>query len=411
MVGVKSRGGMDRIYQKVITDHFNNNQQMLFLAGPRQVGKSTISLAAQNLTGNFVYLNWDESNNRETILRGEKYVAEFAKIDRIYKKKSIIVFDEIHKYPRWKNFLKGFYDYYKEKTGIIVTGSAKLDVYRKGADSLMGRYFLYRIHPFSVAECVTTTLSDQELRESKQINGNKFKSLWAFGGFPEPFIKQDKRFYQRWKNLRTKALFREDIRDLTNIQEITQLEIFAQLLKHQASQLLNFTNLSRKSQISVNTVKRWINTLESFYYCFLVRPWTKNITRSLIKEPKLYLWDWSLVDDEGGRAENFIASHLLKATHFWTDSGFGEFSLYFLRDKDKREVDFLVTKNNKPWFLVEAKKASFGLLSKSLEIFQKQTGAKHAFQVVLDMDYVDVNCFKYTKPIIVPAKTFLSQLI
>lgn len=402
---------MDRIYQKIIKEHLAHDRQMLFLAGPRQVGKSTLSLSVKNLTDNFIYLNWDDSQDRETLLRGPKHVAEFAQIGRAYVKKPIIIFDEIHKYPRWKNFLKGFYDFYEQEISIIVTGSAKLDVYRKGTDSLMGRYFLYRIHPFSVAECMKTTSRDQEIGENCQIDDNLFEALWEFGGFPEPFIKKNKRFYQRWKHLRAKLLFSEDIRDLTHIQEISQLEIFAQLLKYQAGNLLNLTNLSRKSQISVNTVKRWISTLENFYYCFVIRPWTKNITRSLIKEPKLYLWDWSYIDDDGNKNENFIASHLLKAVHYWTDAGFGEFGLYFLRDKDKREIDFLVTKNNQPWFLVEAKKSNSGHLSQALELFQRQTGAKHAFQVVLDMEYLNVDCFKYTKPTIVPAKTFLSQLI
>lgn len=403
---------MRRIYQSVVTQHFTDCEQILLLAGPRQVGKTTISLAAKELAdpNNFVYLNWDEAKDMELITRGSDAIAARIGANILSTQKPLVIFDEIHKYLRWKKYIKGFYDHYKDKVRIIVTGSAKLDVYRKGGDSLMGRYFLYRIHPFSIAECITSKLPIKEIRAPQPLDEKLFTALWKFGGFPEPFLKQDERFHQRWKNLRLKQLFREDIRDLTQIQELSQMEVFARLLKYQPSQLLSLTNLAQKAQVSVNTAKRWINTLESFYYCFLIRPWTKKITRSLLKEPKIYLWDWADIEDIGAKTENFVAAHLLKAVHFWTDYGFGDFQLHFLRDKEKREVDFLVTKNDQPWFLVEVKVSDTNL-SKSLEVFQKQTEAKHAFQVVLNMDYVEADCFAENKPIVVPLKTFLSQLI
>ncbi len=159
------------------------------------------------------------------------------------------------------------------------------------------------------------------------------------------------------------------------------------------------------------TVSRWIKTLQGFFYLFTVHPWFKNIPRALIKEPKVYLWDWVDVEDEGGRWENLLASHLLKAVHYWTDLGFGDFALWFVRDKEKREVDFLVTRDRKPWFLAEAKLSQKAKLSKNLEYFQAKTGALHAFQVVRDMEYVQLDCFKQKKPVIVPGKTFLSQLV
>jgi predicted AAA+ superfamily ATPase len=154
-----------------------------------------------------------------------------------------------------------------------------------------------------------------------------------------------------------------------------------------------------------------IEVLKSFYYCFTIQPWAHNVVRSLIKEPKIYLWDWSLNSDVGARAENFIASHLLKAVHFWTDRGWGDYALYYLRDKEKREVDFLIVKEGKPWILAEVKHSDKGCPSKSLYYFQEMLGAEHALQVALDMDYVDQSCFDSSKPLIVPAKTFLSQLI
>ena len=216
--------------------------------------------------------------------------------------------------------------------------------------------------------------------------------------------------YNKWKILRRQLLFREDIRDLTNIHEIAQVEILAELLKLQAAQLCNFAALSRKVRASENSIRRWTAALESLYYCFLLSPWNKNISRSLIKEPKVFLWDWSVIQDKGARYENFIASHLLKAVHWWQDNGFGEYSLHYIRTKDKREVDFIVIKNDKPWFLVEVK-SSNGKLSRDLAYFKEKLNAKYAFQVTIEEAYVNKSCFDISYPASVPAKTFLSQLI
>lgn len=300
---------------------------------------------------------------------------------------------------------------YSQKTHIVVTGSARLDVYQAGGDSLMGRYFLYRIHPISVAEIINHHPAEHDIQEQHEISENDFRALWSFGGFPQPFIKQNKSFHLRWKKLRDHQIFQEDIRDLTHIHEISQMKLLAELLRLQVGQLLNRTNLANKINVTVNTVNRWIEVLSRLYYCYTITPWHKNISRGLIKEPKPYLWDWSLIDDEGEKAENFIASHLLKAVHFWNDRGLGEYSLHFIRDKDKNEVDFLVVKDKQPWFLVEVKKSHNHHISHQLIKFQEQLQAKHAFQVVIGLPYEDINCFKYHEPIIVPAMTFLSQLV
>jgi len=405
---------MKRIYEALIQEHLQKYQQMLFVSGPRRIGKTTISLEGEDLTKNFLYLNWDNQKHRQIITTGGEEIPNLLNLDKLQTKKStkpIIVFDEIHKYRKWKNFLKGFFDTFGEQTNIIVTGSAKLNIFIKGGDSLMGRYFPYRIHPFSVAECISTDLIKKEIREPKLIEPKVFQALFNFGGFPEPFIKKDQSFFNRWKRLRKEQLFREDIRDLTRIQESSQLEILAELIRQQAGQLVSYSNLANKVNVSIDTISRWIKTLNAFYYCFTIKPWTKNISRSLLKEPKIYLWDWSDIDDVGAKAENFVASHLLKAVHFWTDRGLGDYELYFLRDKEKREVDFLVTKNNKPWFIVEVKNSSNVALSKNLFVFQKQTGAPHAFQVAFNMEPVIQNCFAHHKPIIVPVQTLLSQLV
>ncbi|MGD0466236.1 MAG: AAA family ATPase [Gammaproteobacteria bacterium] len=402
---------MERLYQNIISWHFDRYQQMVFLAGPRQVGKTTVSKVLNTFNDQFYYLNWDIDKDRALILAGQTKVAHTINLDLLQKRRPIIVFDEIHKYPNWKNFLKGFFDAYHEKIYILVTGSSRLDIFREGGDSLMGRYFVYRMHPITVAECVRTNVIHQEISKPTLIDDQIFKNLLNFGGFPAPFLKKNTQFSNNWKRLRRQQLFREDIRDLTSIQEISQLEILAGLLKDHTGQLLNLSNISQQVGVSINTTKRWLDTLETFYYCFLIRPYNKAVIRSIIKEPKVYLWDWSDVIELGARCENFVAAHLLKATHCWTDLGLGEYGLYFVRDKDKREVDFLITKNNIPWCLVEVKNSKNKSISEHLYRFKLQLNVPHAFQVVFDAEPVDKDCFEIFDPIIVPVQTFLSQLV
>ncbi len=403
---------MKRLYYNTICEHFQNNRQMLFVMGPRQAGKTTTCMSLQEKFPLFFYFTWDNSKDREAILAGAEKIAELTGLKTLQKEIPLIVFDEIHKYSQWKDFLKGLYDSYPNKMHILVTGSARLDIYKKGGDSLMGRYFMYRFYPLTVAELTNIKLPSQELRPHPTLlKEEDFEFLWRFGGYPDPYLKRNQRFFNRWKNLRFQQLFQEEIQDISRVQELAQLEMLAKLLKLQAGGQSNYDSLAKAVRVSGNTVRNWIGILNSLYYCFEIRPWSTNISRSLIKEPKYYLWDWSEIEDLGAKAENFIACHLLKAVHFWTDFGFGKYDLYYLRDKEQREVDFLVTKDEKPWLLVEAKWAKEQGLSPSLYYFQEATGAQHAFQVVIDMPYVNKNCFKETGPIIVPARTFLSQLV
>lgn len=402
---------MKRLYENLLHQHLLENRQMIFLAGPRQVGKTSCSQTTAAYIPNYHYLNWDFSEHQRLIISGPEKVAFYLGLHKAQAGLTVVIFDEIHKYKKWKVFLKGFFDIYSQKTKIIVTGSAKLNIHKAGGDSLMGRYFLYRMHPLSVGEIISPALASTEIKPQKPIDINLLQQLWEFGGFPEPFLKNNKRFSIRWHSLRQQQLMQEDIRQLSQVQDLPQLEMLATILKSEAGQLLNYTSVANSIQVSVPTVQRWIKILSSLFYCFTINPWSKNIRRSLRKEPKIYLWDWSNINDLGKRYENFIASHLLKAVHYWTDCGFGQFGLYFVRDKEKREVDFLVTKDEKPWFLVECKYANNHGISKSLYYFKSEINAEHAFQVVFDMPFVDVDSFSYHEPIIVPAQTFLSQLV
>lgn len=402
---------MKRIYDELVKMHLDEYQEMLFLTGPRQVGKTTVGQYAQTYSECYMYLNWDNEDHKQLILSGPAEIVARMGIDKLLNEQPVIVFDEIHKHPDWKNFLKGFFDTYGKNIHIIITGSARLDIYKQGGDSLMGRYFPYRMHPLSVAECLRTTLLTTEIGQPEALDDDSYQSLWRFGGYPKPYLMRKEAFSIRWQSLRKQQLIQEDIRDVNVIHDLNRLRILMDLLERNAGQQITYSSLAKFTRSSVDTITRWIEVLEAFYYCYRIRPWSCNVTRSLIKEPKIFLWDWSSIQDPGARAENFIASHLLKATHYWTDRGFGEYGLFYLRTLDKKEIDFVVVKNDEPWFLVEVKASDNQRISPWLYEFQQQTGAPYAFQVSLDLPFVAKDCFRETRPIIVPARTFLSQLI
>lgn len=378
---------------------------MAFLSGPRQVGKTTTcgALGTQ-------YLNWDSVDDRRPILRGPDAVAARLGLEQLSDRPALVVFDELHKYPKWKAFLKGFFDVYGKRVQVLVTGSSRLDIVKRGSDSLMGRYFPFRMHPWSVAECLTTELPETPIRAARPLAGADWDALRQHGGFPEPFLKRDARFTRRWQTLRLEQLTRGDLRELTQLQNLGAMEALAVLLAEQSAQQLVYARLSRELGVAVDTARHWVDLLGRLHYGFLVRPWFSNIRRALRKEPKWYLRDWSGIDDPGARAETLIACHLLKAVEGWTDLGFGRFELRYLRDKQQREVDFLVVRDRRPWFLVEVKQSD-QQLSDALRYFQRETRAAHAFQVVIDLPYVNADAFSRTDPTLVPALTLLSQLL
>ncbi len=405
MVSMKNR---QRIYDSLLAEHLTRHRQIALVSGPRQVGKTT---TCRDLCDK--YLNWDNIDDRDMILAGPSSLADQFGLNRLTKKPPTLLFDELHKYPRWKSFLKGFFDTYESRVRVIVTGSSRMNVYRRGGDSLMGRYIHYRMHPFSIAETITTDLPDARkiIRPPARVKARDFNVLWRHGGYPEPFLKADNRFSRRWQSLRLDQLVREDIRDLKQIQQFHQLESLVRILAGRSSHQLVYGNLANDVHVSVDTIRRWVGILSDFHLGFLIRPWFRNVSRSLRKEPKWFLRDWASIRDEGAKAETFIACHLLKAVEGWSDLGLGAFELAYLRDKEKREVDFLVVRDGNPWFLVETKHRDESL-SPSLEYFQSQIKAPFAFQAILDSDFVDKSCFaRAGKPLVVPARTLLSQLL
>lgn len=394
-----------RFYDTLLADHLRQHRQMALVSGPRQVGKTTTCRTVAES-----YLNWDNLDDRRQLLKGPAAIATAVGLDRLRAKPAVVVLDELHKYSKWKGLLKGLFDTYPERTRWIVTGSSRLDVFRRGGDSLMGRYLLYRVHPWSVAECLHSEIPSKAIRGPQEIEADDWAALCVHGGFPEPFVKRDARFTRRWRSLRHEQLAKEDLRDVTRVQDLGAIEVLMRVLEERSAQQLVYANLAHEIGVAVDTIRRWVDLLSRLHLGFLVRPWFKNVTKSLRKEPKWFLRDWSGIADDGAKAETMVACHLLKAVEGWSDLGLGSFELRYLRDKLKREVDFVVVRDGKPWFLVEVKKADV-TLSPTLGYFQAATGAEHAFQVVLDLPYLAANCFAERKPVIVPARTFLSQLL
>ena len=323
-------------------------KKFVLLAGPRQVGKTTLAEEILKKQQG-LYLNWDSAKDRKSILT-ESFLQE-----------SFVVFDELHKYQRWKSFLKGVYDKHHKTLKALVTGSARLDIYKKGGDSLFGRYFLYHLHPFSLGELFSkneiTRPDLKKIWEEKSEHWGQYYELFRWGGFPEPLFEASEEAHNRWSLQRVELLVREDLRDLTQIQHLTLVEHLVHLLPERAGSILSINSLKEDLQVAYNTVKSWIDTLEKLYILFQISPYTKKIHRSIQKGKKLYLWDWSQIQDEGSRFENMVASHLWKAVQIWKDLGFGNYQLFFLRDRYQREVDFCITKDQKPILILEAKLA------------------------------------------------------
>jgi len=378
------------------------NEKMVFIGGARQVGKTFMAkYIADNHYKKNDYLNWDVREDRKNIMQSS------FKGDA-----GIILFDEIHKYKDWKNYLKGQFDKHRKDFKIIVTGSARLDVYRRGGDSLMGRYFYFRLHPFSLAECIgkVNALKPQEEIKIADIPpeaGKTLEALIKFGGFPEPFLKKNDRDLRRWHSQRVERLVKEDIRDLENIRDFSALQILVDLIPSKVGALLSLNSMREDLSVAHKTVASWMDILERFYYHFRIYPFTNKKIKSLKKEPKLYLWDWSeITENIGAKLENVVASHLLKLCHYLHDADGYKTELFFLRDIDGREVDFLVTNNGKPWFAVEVK-ASAKEIARNLTYFGDRLNIPFLYQIV-DERNIDIRKDKIR---ILSMEKFLSALV
>ncbi len=348
------------------------------------MGKTTLSKEiGKESFESFSYFNWDNRQDRESIMKNQ-----------FPSESKLLIFDEIHKYKNWKNYLKGEFDKNKEKYSILATGSARLNVYRKGGDSLMGRYHYYRLHPFSLRELLTEDkISLKAGKEPVFLEKKKsaviLKDLFAFGGFPEPLFKKNRRTLRRFHNERMDLLVKEDIRDMEGVRDLSALQILVEILPEKVGSLFSVNSIKEDLNVTHKTAASWVDILERFYYHFRIYPFATNKIRSLRKEPKLYLWDWSQVEDEGKRFENLVASHLLKAADYFYDREGLKTEVFFLRDMDQREVDLLISIDKKPWMAVETKTSFDGNISKNLLYFAKKIGIPLLYQVVKE-EGVDV---------------------
>lgn len=396
----------NRVYDTIVREHLADNRQMAFLSGPRQCGKTTLAKTLAD-----TYLNWDDADVRAAVVAGQRATDQRFGLTALADRRRVVVFDELHKHPRWKSFLKGFFDLYGEELAVIATGSARMNVYKRGGDSLMGRYFPYRMHPLSVAELLDVSIPPESLiRPPRPLPDGEWEALLDFGGFPEPFVRRTRRFSSRWAAMRMEQLMLEDVRTLAQVHELELVRLLAEILSRRSGEQLVWSSLAADLSADPKSAKKWTELLEYLYFGFQVRPWTRNLSDALRKTPKWYLRDWSQIDDPGKRNETLAACHLLKAVEAWTDLGYGNFALWYVRDKRKREVDFLVTRDSKPWFLAEVK-TSETRISPSLAAFAKTLKTPHAFQIVFDAPFVNADCFSRTDPVAVPARTFFSQLV
>jgi len=335
--------------------------KMVFISGPRQVGKTT--LAKGILSNHFSsgrYLDWDLDEDRQDILK--------KRWDRDDK---LLIFDELHKFPKWKSWIKGIFDVFHESHAFLVTGSARLDVYCRGGDSLMGRYHPWRLHPFTLDE-LPEGISPEE----------GFQRLMTLGGFPEPFIIGDDRLARRWRRERFDRVLREDIRDLESIRNIQLLSLFVDLLRQRVGGLVTLSNIATDLQISPKTAKAWLDVLERMYLLFTVRPYTKSLPRAVLKPPKVYFFDnGDVLAGEGERFENLVATSLLKRLHFLEERDGYRYELRYLRDKEGREIDFVIIKENYIEELVEVK-WSDEEISKSLLYYAERLKPQRATQII-----------------------------
>ncbi|MBI5216019.1 MAG: ATP-binding protein [Ignavibacteriae bacterium] len=394
------------------------DQKMALITGPRQVGKTTLAKRLLVESGmNELYFNWDIDAHRKLLVRNPGDFWQRGKT-QAGDTKTRIVLDEIHKFPRWKRFLKGLYDEHGKNIEIIVTGSGRLDIYQRGGDSLFGRYNLFRLHPFTLGELLTpsreyilspdvfwkTLLLHHPLKEAEE----HLKKLEMFTGFPEPLFAESETRLRRWRQAHRQLVLREDIRDLTRIRDIGLVETLALLLTERVGSPLSFNSLSEDLSVNFTTVKNWIETMSRLYYLFQIKPFAGRLVRTLRQAEKIYLFDGTEIQNEGARFENLTALHLHKLVEAWTDSGFGEFDLYYVRDREKREVDFLITEQRKPYALIEAKLSARDI-DPSLRYFSERLKPRYTVQVVRKPEGFTTT-INTSGIILTPAKEFLALM-
>ena len=407
---------MERIVGTYIFDAEMTANKMIFLTGPRQVGKTTFAkMWLESIGSEDTYFNWDDPSVMMEYKRNPLYFRNV--IDEKIKNRPVpLVFDEIHKHTAWRDILKGLFDTNRERMRLLVTGSSRLGFVRKSGDSLVGRYFSYEMFPIGLPEVMgdfsyllqderPLTDGDYVTRLAREADAKAaidgLEQLLTLGGFPEPFLKGSDRFHRRWQNDYKALLTKEEVRDFSRIQDIRGLETMVEILPTKAGSNLSIPSLVDVLNVSHKTIKNWIDVLHGVYLVFTISPWHRNIKRSIIKEKKLYFFEWPLVFDSGLRFENLLAVNLRRMAVRFTETGLGNFEVFYIRDKEKREVDFVLVKDNKPVALFEAKESDLNI-SKSGRFYSRKLNIP-LFQIVHKAQKVEAfpgNCF------VIPASNF-----
>lgn len=335
---------MKRMQQQAIVKDLD--KKMVFLVGPRQAGKTWL---ARNIAKSFsrpIYLNYDSSSDRELIHQQSWHSAT-----------DLLILDELHKMPSWKNYLKGLYDTKNKELKILVTGSARLDAFSQAGDSLAGRYFVHHLLPFSISEL-------KQLEQQPDID-----RLMERSGFPEPYLAEEDIDAKRWRLEYINSLITVDVLDFERITNLKAMRLIFDLLRRKVGSPISYQSIAEDVAISPITVKKYIDVLEALYIVFRVKPYSKNIARSILKEPKIYFFDTALVDgDAGAKFENLTAVSLLKHCYAKRDYLAQEYQLNYIRTKDKKEIDFALVCSNQLKQFIEVKNSDEAL-SKTLKLF------------------------------------------
>jgi hypothetical protein len=350
----------DRLLYRSIWKELTREKRMVFMAGPRGVGKTTLGEMIGQAYPNHVYVNCEIPEDRTRLIR---HPAFFEETERKDESTPLVMFDEINRYRGWRKYLRGAYGRVEGDYQFLVTGSSRLDVPQRKGDSLAGRYYLQHVWPFTQAELGQANQKAEEFfgnfQQIRMERNAELKQVWQSlseqSGFPEPYLSGRKTAYRRWSTAYAKQLIREDIRDLIGIKAIAELETLYQLLPTQVGQLLSVPALAQGLQVAYNTIRSWLLTLQRFFMMISLAPWSHGLPRAIREGQKIYLWDVPRVSDSHRRFENMVALELCRAVSTWNEMGYGRFSLYFLRTKDQHEVDFLIVDDGRPVLMVDAK--------------------------------------------------------
>jgi len=372
-----SKDYIPRSIESYAFDENLTGRHMVFIAGPRQVGKTLLAknwLKRKRCAS--LYFNWDDLSTRRAYLANSRFFESPARSLGI--RDPWIVFDEIHKRGHWRDILKGIYDGFSDEFRFLITGSARLDLFRRAGDSLVGRYNLFHMFPFTLSEITGASRKSCFLEEKapatlfagfeKEISCSlplaieeAYHGLLRFGPFPEPFLRQNERFSRKWHQDYFSLVIREDLKDISRVLELDKIEHLLFLLSPRIMSPLSMANLAGELEVAHTTIKSWLEQLRRLYLIFPVPPWTRKISRGLRSEKKWYFLDWCYAPEGPARLENMVATCLFRACSAMTDMGYGNYRLYYLRTIDKREIDFIIEVDNSPMVAIEVKSTDTAL--------------------------------------------------